>query len=295
MENMASSVGRPFINKVFSENGNGYFKAESLGGEHIVQILSRTAPVKKAKVAAYVLAVNPSTETHTALYNQLSSYSAANNNAEKFNTGAKEAGYTVNSYECSAEDYSLPGINDARQAIRWAFNADKGEVSEIFTLDNSFVVAALDNITKEGYAPLEQVKDILAMQIRNDKKAEKIIGDLKSKNLNSLAGYAEVMKAQVDSAKFVSFSSPSIAGVGYEPVLSGLAPVSENGKLVGPVKGSRGVYVFTVTDKTVSEQPFDAQTETQKIQQNYGYLINSRLMEVLRDKAEIENTMIRFF
>ena len=90
MENMASSVGRPFINKVFSENGNGYFKAESLGGEHIVQILSRTAPVKKAKVAAYVLAVNPSTETHTALYNQLSSYSAANNNAEKFNTGAKE-------------------------------------------------------------------------------------------------------------------------------------------------------------------------------------------------------------
>lgn len=54
MENMASSVGRPFINKVFSENGNGYFKAESLGGEHIVQILSRTAPVKKAKVAAYV-------------------------------------------------------------------------------------------------------------------------------------------------------------------------------------------------------------------------------------------------
>lgn len=295
MENMASSVGRPFINKVFSENGNGYFKAESLGGEHIVQILSRTAPVKKAKVAAYVLAVNPSTETHTALYNQLSSYSASNNNAEKFNTGAKEAGYTVNSYECSAEDYSLPGINDARQAIRWAFNADKGEVSEIFTLDNSFVVAALDNITKEGYAPLEQVKDILAMQIRNDKKAEKIIGDLKSKNLNSLAGYAEAMKAQVDSAKFVSFSSPSIAGVGYEPVLSGLAPVSENGKLVGPVKGSRGVYVFTVTDKTVSEQPFDAQTETQKIQQNYGYLINSRLMEVLRDKAEIENTMIRFF
>ena len=45
--------------------------------------------------------------------------------------------------------------------------------------------------------------------------------------VRSLAGYAEAMKAQVDSAKFVSFSSPSIAGVGYEPVLSGLAPVSE--------------------------------------------------------------------
>lgn len=111
------------------------------------------------------------------------------------------------------------------------------------------MVAALDNITKEGYAPLEQVKDILAMQIRNDKKAEKIIGDLKSKNLNSLAGYAEAMKAQVDSAKFVSFSSPSIAGVGYEPVLSGLAPVSENGKLVGPVKGSRGCMCLRLRTK----------------------------------------------
>ena len=195
-----------------------------MGGEHIVQILSRTAPVKKAKVAAYVLAVNPSTETHTALYNQLSSYSAANNNAEKFNTGAKEAGYTVNSYECSAEDYSLPGINDARQAIRWAFNADKGEVSEIFTLDNSFVVAALDNITKEGYAPLEQVKDILAMQIRNDKKAEKIIGDLKSKNLNSLAGYAEIfLRNSMASGVIPQISAimgPCAGGAVYSPALT---------------------------------------------------------------------------
>lgn len=91
------------------------------------------------------------------------------------------------------------------------------------------------------------------MQIRNDKKAEKIIGDLKSKNLNSLAGYAEVMKAQVDSAKFVSFSSPSIAGVGYEPVLSGLAPVSENGKLVGPCEGiEMGCMCLRLQDKTVS-------------------------------------------
>ena len=294
-ENMAPTVGRPFINKVFSEGGNGYFKAESLGGEHIVQILSRTAPVKKAKVAAYVVAVTPSTETHTALYNQLSSYSAANNTAEKFSAAAKDAGYTVNSYDCSAEDYSLPGVNDARQAIRWAFNADKGEVSEIFTLDNSFVVAALDNIVKEGYAPLDQVKDALSIQVRNDKKAEKIIADLKAKNINTLAGYAEAMKAQVDSAKFISFSTPSIAGVGYEPVLSALAPTAENGKLVGPVKGVRGVYVFTVTDKTVSQQPFDAQTEARKIQQNYNYLINSRLMEVLREKADIKNTMIRFF
>ena len=208
---------------------------------------------------------------------------------------AKEAGYTVNSYECSAEDYSLPGLNDARQAIRWAFNADKGAVSEIFTLDNAFVVAALDHVTKEGYAPLDQVKDMLSIQIRNDKKAEKMIADLKAKNISTLAGYAEAMKSQVDSAKFVSFSSPSIAGVGYEPVLSALAPTAENGKLVGPVKGVRGVYVFTVTDKTVSEQPFDAQAETRKLQQNYTYLINSRLMEVLRDKADIENTMIRFF
>lgn len=294
-ENMAMSIGRPFIAKVFGEAGNGYFKAESLGGEHIVQVLSRTAPVKKAKVAAYVVAVNPSTDTHTALYNQLSSYSASNNTAEKFVAAAKEAGYTVNSYECSAEDYSLPGVNDARQAIRWAFNADKGDVSEIFTLDNSFVVAALENVTKEGYAPMEQIKEMLAMQVCNDKKAEKIIGDLKAKNLNSLPDYAEAMKAQVDSAKFVSFSSPSIAGVGYEPVLSALAPTAENGKLVGPVKGVRGVYVFSVTDKTVSEQPFDAQTETRKLQQNYSYLINSRLMEVLRDKADIKNTMIRFF
>ncbi len=294
-ESMGSSVGRPFINKVFGEAGNGYFKAESLGGEHIVQVLSRTAPVKKAKVASYVVTVTPSTDTHTALYNQLSSYSATNNNAADFDANAKEAGYMVRNYECTAEEFTLPGLSEGRQPIRWAFNADKGDVSEIFTLNDVFVVAALESIAEEGYAPMDQVKEMLAMQVRNNKKAEVIISDLKAKNLTTVEAYAEAMNAKVDSAKFVSFSSPSVAGVGFEPVLSGLAPAAEKGALVGPVKGNRGVYVFTVTDKIVSEQPFNVDTEKQKVQQNYGYAINSRLMNVLRDKAEIGNTMIRFF
>lgn len=294
-ESMWSALGRPFVDKVFSTTGNGFFKAESLSAEHVLQITKRTAPVKKVNLAELTLAVNPSTDTYTNLYNGLSSYIATNNSVAKFESAAQEAGYMVNTMDATAADFSLPGVMDARQAIRWAFNADKGDISEIFTSGDKFVVAALDGVTPEGYAPLSEIRAALEMRIRNDKKAEALIQSLKAQNLNSMDAYAKAMKTTVSDAKFVSFASPSISGVGFEPAISGLAPYAKKGEIVGPVKGNRGVYVFTVTDKEVSAKPFDAAAEAERLKQASNGIINSQLMNVLRDKAEIENTMIRFF
>ena len=294
-ENMAPSVGKAFIKAVFGEQGNGYFQTESLSGSHIVQVLERTAPVKKYKVAELSMAVNPSTETYTDLYNGLSSYIAKNNDAKSFSESAKESSFSVMDMEVTPESYSLPGIEDARQAIRWAFNAGKGDVSEIYTVGDKFLVVALDKVTKKGYAPLDEVKDYVKAQLMNDKKAEMIMKELAAKNATTLEAYAQAMNSKVDTAKFISFSSPSIAGVGYEPVLSALAPYADNGKLQGPAKGNRGVYVFSVFNKNVSAQPFNPAVESQKLEQSYMYSINSQLLNVLRDKADIEDTLIKFF
>ena len=294
-ESMIGEVGRGFINDVFSA-GDGFFKTESIGGSHIVQVTERTAPVKKAKVAVISISVDPSNDTYNALHNGLLSYVAANDDAKAFADSAQVAGYSVMNADCSAEDIAIPGIQDGRQIVRWAFNAKKDEISEIFTIGDRFVVAALEEVLPAGYVPMKDLETMLTMRVRNDKKAAIIAEQLAAVTPAEMSAYAAAVKAEkVDTAKFVTFSSPSISGLGYEPAVAGVAPSVEKGKISAPVKGNRGVYVLQVVNVNESAKPYDEAAEIARLDRQYTSVVNSRLMQVLRDKADIENTLIRFF
>ncbi len=293
-------VMKELVDRIFAETGKGYFALRTFEGDFIVQVLNRTAPVKKAKVATFVKTVTPSEETQGTYYNQLVAYVAENGNAEKFVAGAKEAGLFVNESACTGETSMLPNIPGSREVVRWAFfqDTDKGDVSDVFTIGNNetFVVAALEDVVKEGYTPFDQadVKAWLNQRVLQNKKAEKIIADLKSQDLTSLDDYAQAMTARVDTAKFITFATPRIQGIGVEPALNGLIHSAEQGKLVGPVQGNNGVYVFSVTDRTETEQPYNEEAEAQRMQSIYNTALN-QAVKVLYDKAKIQNTMYRFF
>ncbi len=291
-------VMKELVDRIFTETGKGYFTLNTFEGDFIVQVLDRTAPVKKAKVATFVKTVTPSEETQGSYYNQLVSYIATNDDAEKFVAGAQEAGLFVREAGCVAEMPMLPNFAGSREAVRWSFLPDtkKGDVSDVFTIGNNeaFVVAALSDVIKEGYVPFNEVKDALNQRVLQNKKAEKIIADLNAKELTTLDGYAQAMNARVDSAKFITFATPMIQGLGTEPALNGLIATAEEGKLVGPVQGRNGVYVFTVTGRTESQQPYNVDAETQRMQAIYNTALN-QAVKVLFDKAEIKNTMYRFF
>ncbi len=294
-ESMMGEVGRAFIEDVFNADDN-YFKSESLGGSHIVQVTRRTAPVAKAKVAAVTISVDPSNDTYNALHNGLMSYVTTNNEAKAFADSAQVAGYSLMNADCSAEDIAIPGIQDGRQIVRWAFNAKKNEISEIFTIGDRFVVAALNDITPAGYTPMKDLEAMLTMRVRNDKKAAIISEKLAAVTPAEMSAYAAAVNAaSVDTAKFVTFSSPSISGLGYEPAVAGVAPSMEKGKISVPIKGNRGVYVLQVVNVNESAKPYDEAAEIARLDRQYTNLVNSRLMQVLRDKADIENTLIRFF
>ena len=59
----------------------------------------------------------------------------------------------------SATSYSVPGLDasSSRDVVRWAYDKDtkKGDVSNVFSYENKFVVSALKDIYPAGYAPLE--------------------------------------------------------------------------------------------------------------------------------------------
>lgn len=293
-EGMYAGLGREFIADVFAA-GNGYFKTQSLGGtQHIAKVVKRSAPVAKAKVATMTIGVTPSVDTETNLYNALSSYVAKYNNAQQFVDSAYVAGYTVMPADCQATQATVPGMKNGRQVIHWAFNAKKGEISEIFEIDDRYVVAVVEKIAKEGFRPMEDLETMLTSAARRTKKSAVITEQLASVTPATMDAYATAMNVSVDTVKFVSMSSPSIAGLGYEPVVVGAASALAAGEVSAPIAGNRGVYVLQVVNENPVSRPYDEAAELSRLQQQYTTSAN-QFLEVLKDKADIENTLVRFF
>ncbi len=293
----ASQAGSEFVNAAFNAPLNKVTTIKTPYGIQLVQVTERTAPVAKAKLAVIDMEVTPSQRTSSNLYNELSSYIASNKNIADFEKNAIEKGYNVLSNPAlSGNDYSLGTLQNARQATAWAFrSAKKGDISQIFEIDNNFVVVALDGITEKGYTPLAQVKALLRNEVINDKKAEMIISDLKSKNLTSLDAYAQAMQTSVDTAMMVNFNTQRITGIGNEPVLCALAPMSQLNQLSAPVKGMNGVFVINVFNKVDSEKPYDQKAEISTIENSLAYRIIYQTYNVLRMNADIDDNRVSFF
>ncbi len=293
-ETDAVEFGKEFTNHCFLTGNKGVVRVESPYGIHLVQVTDRKAPVAKANVAQLVMTVRPSSETYSNLYNKVSSYIATNNKKESFEANATTEGLMVNTATVGTDDIMVGTINDGRSIVKWAFNSKPETLSEIFNLENRFIVAMVTNAVEEGYMSQASVEPILRQQLLNEKKGEKLSADLKAKNFANIDAAASDMNAKVEEAKFITFNTASIAGLGTENALIGAATVAEKGKLQGPVAGNRGVYMFTVTNQSNNTQPMDTRAETEKYNQKVYTLMN-QFMSVLRDNSDIEDNRIKFY
>ena len=293
-ETEAAQFGHDFLEYCFRGNSNEVVRVDSPYGTHLVQVTDRKSPVAKANVAQLVMGVRPSSETYSTLYNKISSYIANNNKQENFEANAAAEGLMVNTATLGIDDINFGTVNDGRSIVKWAFNAKPGVLSEIFNVDNRFLVAMVSNAMEKGYMPQQNVEVFLRSELLNEKKGEKIAADLKAKNPTNITAAAQAMDSKVEEAKFVTFNTASVAGLGAENALIGAASVAEKGKLQGPLAGARGVYMFTVTDQTLNTQPIDLSAETEKYNQRV-YSLMGQFLPVLKEQADIEDNRIKFY
>lgn len=294
IETDAMQFGKEFNDLCFNSRNNGVVRIESPYGIHLVQVTERKANVAKANVAQLVMNVRPSSDTYSELYNKVSQYIANNNKLVDFEANASNEGLLVNTATLTPDDISFGTLNDGRTVVKWAFNAKKDVLSEIFNIENSFLVAMVSDISEKGYMPQAAVEPYLRQELMREKKSEKIIADLKAKNPTNIEAAAKAMNSKVEEAKFISFNTSSIAGLGSENALIGAATTAAKGKLEGPIAGNRGVYMFAVTGQENNNEPIDAAAEAEKYNQKVYVLLN-QFMSVLEENADIEDNRIKFY
>lgn len=155
-------------------------------------------------------------------------------------------------------DYSVGNLQEARQLVRWAFEAKKGEVSEPFSIADEFVVAVLEKVLEEGVQDAETARSGAEAIIRNEKKAEIIktkLGATPTLETAAAAYNKQILQAGADSS--ITLNAQIINGLGVEPKLLGASFNKDNqAKPTAPISGNSGVYVLKVN--SVKSKPADA-------------------------------------
>ena len=265
----------------------------------ILQVMDKKAPTDKYKVAVVKRVVEFSKETYNKAYNDFSQFIATNNTYEKMVANAEDAGYRLlQRNDLSSAEHGIGGIRDTKEALRWAFNAEPGEVSGLIECgDNDhMLMVGLSAVIPEGYRPFALVQNQLRLELLRDKKAEKILADMQAAGASSLDQYKAMANAVSDSVKHVTFAAPAYVSAlrSSEPLVGAYASVGEQGQLSQPLKGNAGVFVLQSYAKDKLNEEYSEENEMNSLSSMHARLA-SQLLNDLYLKADVKDTRYLFF
>jgi peptidyl-prolyl cis-trans isomerase D len=193
-------------------------------------------------------------------------------------------------------DKAIAGLDNPREVIRWAFNAEKGDVSTTpFNMGDKYVVAHLSEIREEGIAPLEQKKEEVEIGAKKMKKAEKFTEEMNALNAKTIDEYASKLNLNVNPAEGATFTSYSIPNVGREMKLFGPVFTMKQNEISKPVAGESGVYVVRIDKITEPPPTTDYNATKKQSAKNYNYRAEMEPIEAIKKKAEIKDNRAKFF
>ncbi len=287
-----------FNQAVFDGREGDIVKVSTIFGFHIVKITGKKDFSTKIRVAEVTIDLEPGIKSMEKAYNDASSFAASFNTLEKFEAEAKTLNMRT-ADRITPELSNLPGLSNAREIVRWAFN-DKtktGAVSNVFDIEGSYVVAALKDKIDKGTVPLSIVKNGITPLVMRDKKAEYILAQIEeefSKEQDIYKLMEKFPEIPIDTVN-VSFMSGNVPGFGNEPKLVGKIFTAAPNQLSKPIVGEQAVYVFILNGITQAPEieNFDMQ-KRQMASMFQGRAINA-LMTTLKQKSDIKDNSLIFF
>ncbi len=282
----------PFEDAAFSGKKGEIKIVSTQYGIHILQIEDEKGSSKAVKVAIVDLPLKPSNTTQTTAYTKAQQF-LGQLTKDNFNQLAKQAGLKVKTAtDINGAALGFPGVEDAREIVRWAFNADPGDFSDkVYTSGYQDIVTHLVKISHKGILPLDDVKKQIEAAVKNKVKAKLLTDKLQAalSGATTLDQVAQKSGSKVVPVQNVVFANPVIPGTSAEYAVIGSIFGSQPNKISKPVEGQQGVYVFIV-DSFTKPAPL---LNTVKIKQQLGQAIMQRadqqIFEALKDKANVKD------
>jgi len=278
---------------------NEIYTLEYNYGVHLIKVTNRGEEFKKIQIGVVERKIMPSSETYQIAYAKASKFAGENRKLAKFNKSIETnklirkiaPGITKN-------ETFIAGLESPRELIRWAFKAEKNDVSEkVFEFGNVYVVAALVEIREKGTAPIEQVKQEIEIIVGKEKKKAILLEKMAKLLPADLETLASKLSKEVKEARNISFSSFQVPGMGYEPNVIAYAVSLDKEKISKPIEGENGVYVIKVKSITPSPKVENANliAEKQKLMRDIQQRTMQQIYKALKNSSEITDERSKFY
>ncbi len=279
-------------------NGQAFNKAINEQANIVCKVTGRTKNVDLAKVAVYASEVIPSTRTRGEEYGKLNRFLTTYKTPKAMADSARAEGFMMMPTTLYSSSYSVGGIQDARQAVRFAFQGKKGDVSEIFETGDNLLVVAITGDVENGYMSLNDStfsQQLSMFYVAPQKKVEYLASEFAAVADKTLAGYASKFDAKVDTAQFVNFNLNSVMGLGSEPKVLSAALKANEGEVI-TVAGNNSVVALQVLNKNNKGLEYNEAERIANVARSNEYAQAAQAaLAVLQNNAKIEDNRINFY
>jgi len=262
--------------------------------ELIIYTVIEDRPSKPAVQVAYLSKkIVPSPETERNIYAEASKFASDNQSAAKFTEAGKKIGAQTVEY-VRKNDFNVQGLGSARDVVRWVFTANTGDVSNIISVGDKYIVANLTTIRTKGIPELEAVKDRLKLDFLRDKKIELLSKKAEEAKSGSIEQAASKLGKPLTEAVNVTQLNPNLNAGLFEPAVVAAASVSAANKVAGPIAGNAGVYLVQKVAGMEPPKATDYTSYTNALRQQ-NQAKTQRIAEAKRKLAKVEDNRADFF
>ena len=287
-----------FNDACFSNQTGDIVKAETRFGVHIIKIENQSLPVEKMQIATIVHSVIPSNQTDQEYYNRAVKFRGKATNVEKFEEQAQEYGLDPRIVpDISKDQRTIPGLANPINIIGWTYNAEQGDVSSIFEIEDQYIVAALTEVKEDGYADFEDVRTEVELEVKKQKKGEAIIAAMKAdlENASDLTSFAAAQGLEVKEASQVQFANTFVSGIGLEPYIVGAAMALPPETMAGPYIGENSVFVISVTNRDEPDPDADMGLVRNRLDMSLQSRTTYEAYDAMIEEASIQDNRLKVF
>jgi peptidyl-prolyl cis-trans isomerase D len=290
----------PFNDAIFGSTRTGLLPnlVETQFGYHIIKI--DDARTKKLfKIAEVNRNITYSEETKEDVYQSAVNFAEDVADSASFYAKVKESSDLIitSANNLRQNDRSLNSMRNAREIIKWAYkDASPGDISDVMTIEDQFVVAVLKSAKDKGTANLADVREEVANKVRMEKKAEII-----SEKLKGLSGTFEEMAAKYGPgasagiADAVTMNSNYVTGLGYDPIAVGRIFGLKANQKTAPITGQTNVSLVELTSIEPVQEIADYAANKNQIAQQRGGRADFLISETIKKASDVKDTRYKFF
>lgn len=286
----------PFEDAAFDGQTGDIKVVRSQFGIHVIKINKQIGSSRVVKLAYIEKSLVPSQKTRDAAYKKASAF-LSEVKGDNFNALAQKKGYTIGlADKVTSTQGFAPGLDNPRQLIRDAFEADKNDVlSQVYSMDNGFVVAHLTNIKPKGQLALADVKTDIQPMVMNAVKAKMLTEKMNKAMSGNIDQIAQKLGKTAVPVQNVVFANPILPGLAQENKVVGAVFGGQVGKVSKVIEGDKGVYVVAVDGFTNPAPMGNTFKQKETIMLDLTQRALGGAFQALQDKSDIKDNRVKFY